>query len=137
MLDAMQASRLCAPAFWALAWTQTCTSGVMVAQLMKSLPRDRLKSPPLKICFMALSSVTTVKTTSQRRVTCFNSATAAEFLRQVLSRLGLDIIHRTDLVATFLQAPGHIRPHPAHSDKSNLFSHKLFLSWSREKINLD
>ena len=47
MLEAMQASSDCAPAFAALASTQTCTSGVMVAQLMNSLPRARRSRPPL------------------------------------------------------------------------------------------
>ena len=43
MLEAMQASSDCAPAFAALASTQTWTAGVIVAQLMNSLPRARLK----------------------------------------------------------------------------------------------
>jgi len=47
MLEAMQASNDCAPAFPALASTQICTSGVRVAQLMKSLPRARRSRPPL------------------------------------------------------------------------------------------
>ena len=38
MLEAMQASRLCAPAFSAKLSTSRCTSGEIVAQLMKSLP---------------------------------------------------------------------------------------------------
>jgi len=76
MLEAMQASRDCAPAFEALASTQTWMSGVTVAQLMKSLPLDRLNNPPLKTAFMALSSDTTVMMTSDSFVTRRSSSGA-------------------------------------------------------------
>jgi len=47
MLDAMHASSDCAPFASHLPCTQTWTAGVMVAQLMKSLPFARLNNPPV------------------------------------------------------------------------------------------
>ena len=64
MLDAMQASSDCAPAFPALASTHTWMSGVTVAQLMKSLPCGVFQQAAGYIFFMARSSVTTVMMTS-------------------------------------------------------------------------
>ena len=72
MLLAMQVSRLFAPALSASASTSTWTCGVIVAQLMKTLPSapiNRLSPLSLKIWYIAASSVTTVMMTSDAAVT--------------------------------------------------------------------
>ena len=76
MLEAMQASSDCAPAFSAIFSTSTCVCGETVAQLMKSFPRAltrRLSPVPEKMLRIALSSVTTVKITSDCAVTSAKS----------------------------------------------------------------
>jgi hypothetical protein len=67
MLEAMQASSVCAPILRASSSTSRCTSGEMVAQLMKSFScalASRLSSGAAKISRIAASSETTVIITS-------------------------------------------------------------------------
>src|SRR5437763_3261889 len=77
----MQASRERAPAFPASSSTSRCTRGVMVAQLMNSLPFEftrRLSPDFAKICRIAASSLTTVMMTSDCAVTSDKSWHAAQ-----------------------------------------------------------
>jgi hypothetical protein len=72
MLEAMHASRDCAFAFLASRSTSTCTLGEIVAQLMNTFPAallSRVSPFGAKIFRIALSSVTTVITTSDNSVT--------------------------------------------------------------------
>ena len=71
------AHRLCSASFS----ISTCTSGEIVAQLTNNLPRaltSKLSPAPAKICRIALSSVTTVKITSDAAVTSDKSCAAAQ-----------------------------------------------------------
>src|ERR1039458_3007471 len=99
MLEAMQASKVCAPAFIASFSTSTCTCGEIVAQLMKSLScafTSKLSPLPPKISRIALSSETTVMMTSDSAVTCDKSWRSEEHtselqsLRHLVCRLLLD-----------------------------------------------
>jgi hypothetical protein len=72
MLEAIQASKECAPAFSALSSTSKCTRGLTVAQLMNrrpSAPVNRESPDSAKIDSIASSSLTTVKITSAEAVT--------------------------------------------------------------------
>ncbi len=96
-------------------------SGVTVAQLMNNLPFARLSNPPLKIFFIALSSVTTVMMTSEslRDLAQIIGGGCAQFLGQRLCGGRVDVTQRRDFKAAFLQAASHVRAHAADADEAN------------------
>ena len=125
MLDAMQASSDCAPAFCASSSTSTCTRGEIVAQLMKSLPRaltSRLSPAPAKISRIAASSVTTVKidVRGRRYFRQILAGGAAKFLGQRGRGLAILIVHGGDVEFPVLQSTRHVCAHSSDSDKTDV-----------------
>ena len=124
MLEAMQASSDSAPALRASSSTSRCTSGEIVAQLMKNFPRaftSRLSSGAAKISRIAASSETTVMITSApRSLRLTIDWQSCRFPARASWQRAVRVINGRDVKTLILQAARHVRAHSADSDKGDV-----------------